>query len=213
MLEQYDDLLANVRHDGQYHSIRSLVQPQDAEVMAVAAILSETPNFVVACQNFVDSFTTYAREVGDFWAIPEETMTPHCPLCDSLLLLPIDEAYDAYVCARCAWQGRPLRRGDCDDKAILLTSLLRYEIPAEQVFCAVGDHILGGRREGHMWVVIWDGESWYDYIVEATAPSQATVRGHYELMAIFNDEKAFAYPQGLRKFDLHPVSMRELVSA
>ncbi len=211
MLEQYYDLLANVRHDGQYHSIRSLVQPQDAEVRVVAAILSEHPNFIAACQNFVDSFTTYAREVGDFWALPAETMTPHCPICDSLLLLPVDESSDIYLCARCDWKGTPLRRGDCDDKAILLTSLLRYEIPADQVFCAVGDWVLGGKREGHMWVVI-EGDS-EDEVIEATAPANATVRGEYQLMAIFNDIYAFSYPNGLRAFDLRPVSMRELVPA
>ena len=210
MLQQYDDLLANVRHDGKYHHIRSLVQPQDAEVMAIAVILSQSPDFVAACQNFVDSFTTYASEVGDFWAIPEETMTPHCPLCDNIALLPSSELDDIYSCV-CGWQGRPLRRGDCDDKAILLTSLLRYEYPADQVFCAIGDHILGSSREGHMWVVIEGGDD--DYIVEATAPSKAPIRGHYQLMAIFNDVLAFAYPQGLRTFDLRPVSMRELVRA
>ena len=210
MLERYEDLLANVRHDGQYHPIRSLVQPQDAEVMAVAAILSDTPDFIAACQDFVDSFTTYAREVGDFWAIPAETMTPHCPLCDTMLLLPTNDISDIYRCA-CGWQGKPLRRGDCDDKAILLTSLLRNEVPADQVFCAVGDHILGGRREGHMWVVIEYGDE--DYILEATAPSKALIRGDYQLMAIFNDAYAFAYPKGLRQFDLRPVSMRGLVPA
>lgn len=211
MLQQYLDILANVRRDGKYHSIRRLVQPDDAEVMAIAAILSRSDDFIAACQDFVDSFTTYAMEVGDYWATPEETMAPHCPVCDSGEMTPVDDVNDIWRCS-CGWSGKPLRWGDCDDKAILLTSLLRTEIPADKVYCAVGNHVLDGRKEGHMWVIV-EGRGQGDRIVEATAPSGARVKGDYDLMMIFNDALAFSYPQGLQEFNLQPVTLEHLVRA
>jgi len=170
-LSRYSDLLANVRWDRTHHSIRSLVQPDDPEVLEVASVLSQADNFVAACQDFVDSFTTYEKEIGDYWDTPAELL------------------HD--------------RAGDCDDKAILLASLLRYKIPPEQVFCAVGTWTHGGKTEGHMWVVM-DSYAEEDHIVEATAHSRMPVRGVYKLQALFNDKYAFSYPEGLRHFDLIP---------
>ncbi len=202
MLKKYYDILARVRQDGRWHSIRSLVQPEDPDVLAVAAILSQTEDFIAACQDFVDSFTTYAREVGDYWCTPAETMAPLCPLCYSDQLIAVDVDRDIYRC-RCGWIGEPIRAGDCDDKAILLTSLLRYQLSADDVYCAFGVHRLNGHPEGHMWVMLaGNGE---DIDIEATAPSEAPVRGRYQLMAFFNDQKAYAYPEGVREFHLKPI--------
>ena len=177
-LSRYSDLMANVRWDRKHHSIRSLVQPDDPEVIEVARVLAQTDDFVSACQDFVDSFTTYQREVGDYWTTPSELLRD--------------------------------RAGDCDDKAILLASLLRYKIPPEQVFCAVGTWTHGGRTEGHMWVVM-DSYDEFDRVLEATAHSRMPVRGFYKVQAVFNDKYAFSHPEGLRYFDLIP--SREAVNA
>jgi hypothetical protein len=74
-LTEYDDLLANVRYDGHFHSIRNLVQPADPTVQEVALTLVQAPDFVAACQDFVNSFTTYQYELGDYWGAPLETIT------------------------------------------------------------------------------------------------------------------------------------------
>lgn len=172
MLEQYQDLLANVRRDNKLHSIRQLIQPDEPEVRDVARVLVGAPDFVKACQDFVNSFTTYQREVGDYWTTPAELLQA--------------------------------RAGDCDDKAILLTSLLRNYIPAENVFSAFGTWRKNGKDEGHMWVVMENGNG-TDRIIEATAPSSYRVKGRYKLMTLFNDRYAFSYPQGLSEFELTPV--------
>ena len=172
MLKQYFDLKADVRGDGEYHSIRELVQLDDPEVRDVARVLVQADDFVSAAQDFVDSFTTYQREIGDYWTIPSEVLET--------------------------------RAGDCDDKAILLCSILRNYIGPEDVFCAIGTQ--GG--EGHMWIVLSD-PSGQDRIVEATAPSSRPVKGNYRLYAIFNDKYAFSYPEGLREFCLLPVEQEK----
>ncbi len=73
-LQRYQDLLASVRHDDNFHSIKALVQPDWPEVKEIAEVLLNTPDFVLACQEFVHSFTTYKREIGDFWTTPEEML-------------------------------------------------------------------------------------------------------------------------------------------
>ena len=173
-LKQYYDLKADVRH-GEYHSIRQLVQPDQPEVRELARVLVQADDFVAASQDFIDSFTTYQRQIGDYWAMPSETL----------------EA----------------RAGDCDDKAILLCSILRNYMPAEDVFCAVGTQ----DGEGHMWVVMANSNG-EDRIVEATAPSSKPVKDNYRLYAIFNDQYAFSYPEGIREFCLKPVEEKELVA-
>lgn len=172
-LTRYYDLLANVRHDGELHSITDLVQPNDPEVQEVAQVLHQADDFVKACQDFVDSFTTYRREIGDYWATPAEILQTQA--------------------------------GDCDDKAILLVSLLRNYIAAEDVFCAFGLWFTNGKPGGHMWVIMSNGQG-EDRIIEATASSEKPEKGKYILQALFNDQYALSYPAGIKNFDLVPVT-------
>ena len=169
-LTEYEDLLANVRYDGRFHSIRDLVQPHDPLVMELADVLIQDPNFIEIAQAFVDGFTTYQEEIGDYWAQPFETLA--------------------------------LEAGDCDDKAILLCSILRNYMPAEKVFCAIGTWRHNGDEEGHMWVVTEGNRK--DRTIEATAPPGRTPSGTYRLSAIFNDEYAFAFPGAMQEFGLLP---------
>lgn len=171
---RYEDLLADVRHDGQYHPIRALVQPDEPEVREVARVLVQTGDFISAAQEFVNSFTSYEREQGDYWAMPAETLAA--------------------------------RAGDCDDKGILLCSILRNYIPAEEVYCAFGLWDVRGETTGHMWVLV-GGEGGEDCIIEATAGPSATGKGRYVIHGIFNDKYAFATDIGLREFDLRPAML------
>jgi len=174
-LEFYHDLGANVRYNGQYVPIRQLVTPNDPTVRQVADILSQTPDFIAAAQQFVNEFINYYREPGDFWSMPAEVID--------------------------------LERGDCDCMAILLCSILRTRIPAEKVYCAVGEWGFDGITDGHMWVVI-DGGNGKDRILESTAPPERSITGVYVTKAIFNDVYAYATQEGLNDFDLRPVHLR-----
>lgn len=171
-LRRYQDIMANVRHDNEYHSITSLVQPDDPEVKKIAQVLMQADDFVKAAQEFVNSFTTYRKEVGDYWTTPVEILAEQA--------------------------------GDCDDKAILLTSILRNGLPADKVFCAFGHWSKNGAKEGHMWVAL-EGTEEADKIIEATAGPNAPLRGHYTTEALFNDRYAFSYPSGIKNFNLLPV--------
>jgi len=104
-IRQYQDLLANVRYDGKYHSIRELVQPDDPEVRETARVLVQSNNFIAAAQAFVDSFTTYQTEVGDYWTVPDEILAARAGDCDDLAILlcsilrnyiPPDQVYCAF---------------------------------------------------------------------------------------------------------------------
>jgi hypothetical protein len=170
-LKRYKDLRADVRYDRQYYSIRELVQPNDPLVQEIARVLVQAPDFVRAAQEFVNTFTTYRHEEGDYWATPGEVLVE--------------------------------RAGDCDDKAILLASILRNYLPPNQVFCAVGLWGQNGKAEGHMWVVTGD-EIREDRVVESTASPDKPPKGKYTLEAIFNDTYCFATDVGLREFDLRP---------
>lgn len=177
LLKRYDDLLADVRHDHEHHSIRSLVQVDDPEVREVARVLVQATDFISAAQEFVNSFTTYGSEVGDFWRTPSETLEKRTGV-------------------------------DCDDSAILLCSILRNYIPPDQVYCAFGLWTMGGKTDGHMWVVT-AGEGGEDRILESTAPPGKSTRGKYVLYGMFNDSYCFATDIGLREFDLKPVELAD----
>ena len=110
MLKQFYDLKADVRHDGQYHPIRQLVTPDDPEVREIARVLVQAEDYISACQDFVNSFTTYRGEIGDFWATPAETLGARAGDCDdsSILLCSLLRNYIApedVFCAVGEWSG------------------------------------------------------------------------------------------------------------
>lgn len=167
-LKLYHDLGADVRYTNSHVPIRQLVTPDDPEIRELANILYEDPDFVGACQQFVNSFTQYAHEEGDFWSTASETLHR--------------------------------RSGDCDCLSLLLCSLLRVYIPANQVFCAVGMWKVKGHAEGHMYVIVnEDGE---DRIVESTSAPQDALVGNYDLYMIFNDQYTLCTDRGMKVFDL-----------
>ncbi|MBA7545883.1 hypothetical protein ES705_38263 [subsurface metagenome] len=164
-------------NDQKHHSIRSLVQVDDPEVREVARVLVQSTDFISEVQGFVNSFTTYGSEVGDFWRTPSETLEK--------------------------------RKGvDCDDSAILLCSILRNYIPPDEVYCAFGLWVIGGKTDGHMFVVT-EGEGGEDRILESTAPPGKSLRGKYVLYGMFNDKYCFSTDIGLKEFDLKTVELAE----
>jgi hypothetical protein len=113
-LRQYEDLLANVRRDGRFHSIRDLVRPNDPLVAEVSVPLLQAPNFIEAAQDFVSEFTDYTKEIGDYWSYPHETLAYKNGDCDCLAILLCSIlrngiTADRVFCAIGTWQttGKP----------------------------------------------------------------------------------------------------------
>ena len=84
--------------------------------------------------------------------------------------------------------------GNCANKAFLMASLLRQEMPASQVNCVLGN-LYNGKVGGHAWVqVSLNGQ---DYIIESTRADvsplvPASTAERYEAVHLFNDESAYA---------------------
>lgn len=93
-----------------------------------------------------------------------------------------------------------LKHGDCDCLSILLCSLLRNFISAENVFCVIGNW----NGEGHMWVVT-QYHNGGDRIVESTQSSEIQLHGNYEPLAMFNDKYTLSTRKALNIFELEPV--------
>ena len=84
--------------------------------------------------------------------------------------------------------------GNCAVKAFLLTSLLRWELPSNQVFCVLGNLSNNGDTGGHAWVQCNFGGT--DYIMESTRPDvpamvRASIATRYQPVHLFNDEQAY----------------------
>lgn len=84
--------------------------------------------------------------------------------------------------------------GNCANKAFLLTSLLRQDLPSSQVHCVLGN-LYNGSPGGHAWVQVKLGG--LDYVVETTkadvpALVPAPAADRYEAVHLFNDETAYA---------------------
>lgn len=85
--------------------------------------------------------------------------------------------------------------GNCAVKSFLLTSLLRNEFPANQVYCTLGN-LYNGKPGGHAWVSLRVPECG-EQIMETTVPSvppmvSADKATRYESVHYFNDQEVFA---------------------
>jgi hypothetical protein len=86
------------------------------------------------------------------------------------------------------------RVGNCAVKSFLLTSLLRNELPANEVYCTLGN-LYNGKPGGHAWVALKLPEG--EQIMETTVPSappmvSAEKATRYESVHYFNDEEIYA---------------------
>lgn len=87
------------------------------------------------------------------------------------------------------------KRGNCANKAFLLTSLVRNELSPDNVYCVLGN-LYNGHKQGHAWVeMLVNGEN---YILEATRNDTSMVRAdaaeRYEAVHYFNDTIVTAVP-------------------
>lgn len=84
--------------------------------------------------------------------------------------------------------------GNCAVKSFLLTSLLRNELPASEIYCSLGN-LYNGKPGGHAWVALKLPEG--EYIMESTVPTapamvSAEKAKRYESVHYFNDEEVYA---------------------
>ena len=103
-LKLYSEILADVRRNG-LCPIKSLVQPDYPEVREVAQVLSQAEDPIAAAQEFIDDFTDYLHEEGDYWSTPRETFERGAGDCDCKAIalcsilrnwLPADQVFCAF---------------------------------------------------------------------------------------------------------------------
>lgn len=89
------------------------------------------------------------------------------------------------------------RVGNCANMAFLVTSLLRYGLPDEDIHCVFGNLHNNGSIEGHAWVE-WSAYDGQDYIIEATRGDVpmvlATAKDRYEAIHYFDENEVYAVP-------------------
>lgn len=86
------------------------------------------------------------------------------------------------------------RVGNCAVKSFLLCSLLRNELPAEQVYCTLGN-LYNGKPGGHAWLKLnLDDEQFYMESTMPTAPPLVPIAAakRYEAVHYFNDKSVHA---------------------
>lgn len=81
--------------------------------------------------------------------------------------------------------------GNCATKSFLLTSLLRNELPADRVYCVLGNLQQPGNKGGHAWVEIHPNGT--SYLMETTRDDMppmvlTSAADIYESVIYFNDE-------------------------
>jgi len=83
--------------------------------------------------------------------------------------------------------------GNCANKSFLLASLLRNQLPPDQIYCVLGN-LHNGKTGGHAWVQVNLDQ---EYIVESTRAdippmvlAESTPR--YEAVHFFNDKETYA---------------------
>jgi transglutaminase-like putative cysteine protease len=86
------------------------------------------------------------------------------------------------------------RVGNCAVKSFLLASLIRNELPPDQVYCALGN-LYNGKPGGHAWVSL--NLAGQEYVMESTTPTApplvpASMAKRYEAVHYFNDSEVFA---------------------
>jgi len=130
---------------------------------------------IAALHNYVASQIKYTRFVkGKLWVEGKSSVQ------DDLWNLPS-------ITAR-------VKIANCANKAFLLCSLLRQDMPSSQVHCVLGN-LYNGKPGGHAWVQAKFGGQ--DYIIETTradvpALVPASSVDRYEAVHLFNDETAYA---------------------
>jgi hypothetical protein len=84
--------------------------------------------------------------------------------------------------------------GNCAVKSFLLASLIRNELPPDQIYCTLGN-LYNGKPGGHAWISLnIEGQ---EFVMESTTPTvppmvPASMAKRYEAVHYFNDAEVLA---------------------
>lgn len=174
-----DDQPIDAAFFGEMRWLTEFITPASADVQALYEKITEgidnRIDRIIACWKYVTTRIKYVKFVrGRIWISGKSAAQ------GDLWTLP-----DMTI---------QTRVGNCAVKSFLLTSLLRNELPPDQVYCALGN-LYNGKPGGHAWVSL--NPFGQECVMEATTPSAppmvlASIAKRYEAVHYFNDSKVFA---------------------
>jgi transglutaminase-like putative cysteine protease len=159
--------------EGQW--LTDLITPNALDIQSLYQQLtqgiSNSQERIIACWNWVTSQVKYVKFVkGYLWVNGRSS---------------VQKDY---------WQPPSLsietRVGNCATKSFLLCSLLRNELPPDQVYCTLGN-LHNGKVGGHAWVTLKLADE--EYVMESTTPTApplvpSSMARRYEPVHYFNDQ-------------------------
>jgi transglutaminase-like putative cysteine protease len=174
-----DDQPMNASFFGEVRRLTDFITPDALEVQELYKSLTKDMDNpmsrIIACWNWVTSRVKYVEFVrGKIWINGKVAVQND--------LWPLPETTIR------------TRVGNCAVKSFLLTSLLRNELPPDQVYCALGN-LHNGKPGGHAWVSL--NQLGQEYVMETTTPTAppmvpASIAKRYEAVHYFNDSKVLA---------------------
>lgn len=177
---QIDDQPISATFFGEGKWLTSFITPQALEVKELYEKLTEaiddSDDKILACWNWVANEIKYVRFVkAKIWVEGHSSSQKDYWQAPSQLI--------------------QTRVGNCVNKALLLTSLLRNEISTERVFCVLGNLCQEGNSGGHSWVELRYNS--HGYILESTRGDMqpmvnSDVANIYEPVIYFNDKEVSA---------------------
>lgn len=173
-MQEVNDIIGDWRF-GELTGLKEFIQPHQAQVRETYAELTEglhtTEEIIDALWDYVGGLR-YRKDEGIF-KVPGKTLRAR----GELFLYPQETIL--------------VESGDCDDKAILLTSLLRNTLPAEEVRAVVGFH----GSQGHMWVEALHPLDGWVILESVRRPNGGRRNGNYEPVVAFNDQTVLIYTE------------------
>lgn len=181
-----DIIISDRRFAEERHSITDWVTPNAAEVQDLFPQLQQlTPlDTTIAVWQWIEDHVSYPYtrcgkhidhqkliafrtfyyvNVGDFWNFPCEVIAR----------------------ARAAGQAGKKIAGDCEDRAVVVASILRNQLSPSEVYVAIGNYLYP-TPSGHAWVKCQLDGFWY--IVDPTLPAgMAAYESDYDEYVLFND--------------------------
>jgi hypothetical protein len=159
--------------EGQW--LTNLITPGALDIQALYQQLTQgisgSQERITACWNWVASQVKYVKSVkGYLWVNGRSSVQKDYWSPPSLTLQTLV--------------------GNCATKSFLLCSLLRNELPPDQVYCTLGN-LYNGKAGGHSWVTLKFGDE--EYIMESTTPTAPplvpiSAANRYEAVHYFNDQ-------------------------
>lgn len=160
---------------GEVNNLTDFITPDTLEVTdlykQLTTKIGASRDRILACWRWVANEIKYVKFVrGKIWIGGKSSVQKDLWLMPSMVIMT--------------------RIGNCANKSFLLTSLLRNELPAGKVFCALGN-LYNGTPGGHAWIQINMDDEWFT--METTMPTAPplipiTQTKRYEVVHFFNDQ-------------------------